>query len=316
MAYVSGSTNSMTDLMAVIANIGEAAGYTKETITVGDPGFPLRTGVRITKGGFGVELKCDDGPWPLYPFRVFLQPYKISGTGGGSQGYKVFNPYENVNGIEFDWPINYEAYYYEEEVYIILRYQTDFFQFISFGDSKAPGNSECFWFSAPALTNTPENGTNASRMSFTVTTTNFTSVSSNNITPGIFCAQGSFWNSLTDSWCYTVGNAATDVRNHLGQACSSGLLWGNPSAFSSIAHLIPIKLMGASGTSGSWNILNTLKHCRLTRNDFYTAGEVVTLGAETWKIYPMYRKNAAVRNPGIGVLDSGTLAFAIRTNGD
>jgi hypothetical protein len=61
-----------------------------------------------------------------------------------------------------------------------------------------------------------------------------------------------------------------------------------------------------------------LPHVRLTRNDNYTDGQIITLGSDEWMVFPGLRKDLTQRNGSTSSTEtnalnsSGTVAIAVR----
>lgn len=99
-----------------------------------------------------------------------------------------------------------------------------------------------------------------------------------------------------------------------GISCSP-LLGYTPSAWNSQAVLFPVQIM-QDRPNAKMSLIAQLGHLRYLRNDNYNDGDIITLGADRWMVYPMWKKNAAARNGAeTAGVDSGTMAVAIFYDG-
>ena len=108
---------------------------------------------------------------------------------------------------------------------------------------------------------------------------------------------------------------ATGAR-HGPEYCAS-LINALPNLSNQATILLPIKCVKPRTSSGK-TIVASLNNARYTRIDNIVPGEIITFGADQWKIYPFLRKDATVRN-GVGwssgAPHSGTFGYAIKYTG-
>lgn len=97
----------------------------------------------------------------------------------------------------------------------------------------------------------------------------------------------------------------------------AGLLQSLPSQFNQNTILLPLLAVQRRLSNGSTIVVDAA-HARLCRNDNQLSGEIVSYGGDDWKVYPLHRKNADVRNGvpwSTGADHSGTFGFAVRYTG-
>lgn len=213
------------------------------------------------------------------------------------------------------FPLTYEIFAFAGEVYMVVNYSVDLYQWCAFGQSTVQGISGSgMWVGASLATTAPAGlqlsptagaqGSNyAAPALFWQTTYTYTEVRSCWVDSGLD-GQG-WWLGQTLSGV-TVGIAATVPL--------VGLL---PNSWNSEAVLLPIRCYKVR-PSNKISLIADLEHARYTRVDNYAPGEVITIGADRWKVYPWYRKNTAARDGGAttGInAHSGTLGWAIRYEG-
>src|SRR5690606_36130844 len=98
----------------------------------------------------------------------------------------------------------------------------------------------------------------------------------------------------TTDWNVTPGNSDGQLG---GPSYCASLLAALPNLFNESSPLIPVKAV-VNRTSNGQTIAATLRNLRHVRIDNLLPGEIITLGAEQWKIYPHYRKDNNERNMG------------------
>ncbi len=224
------------------------------------------------------------------------------------------------------FPVVYEAHIFTDpdEVYFVFNYNVDFYQYLAFGISSVPGLSGTgFWFGASRTAT----GGNDSADRFNYIPNGPWSVNNAGGAGGAVGRPLFYADQVT-----TVNSQATFIHHGL-----DGRSWSTSStsdlnqawSFPALAPLIgnipnnvnqetpllpyPVFVPRSSGNKVSMIAdLKNIRHCRIT---FHDPGDIITHGAEQWKLYPWYRKNSAVPDGGNGISHSGTGGFAIRYTG-
>ena len=226
------------------------------------------------------------------------------------------------------WPVVYElhALTTPDEVYITINYNVDKFQHMHFGLStitEAGGTG--FWFggsfqSAVSRTSSScklylQNGAGIGAY--------VGAVPYNGFGLGYFFAAptGAYQSSFIHcgleggaGWKTTYGGA---TGNLLGPDYSAALLYALPSDSSESDVLLPIHALLARASQGQ-TIVASLAHARYCRMDNLFAGQLLSFGPDTWKIYPMHARNEQQRDGvawSTGAQHSGTFGVAIRYTG-
>jgi len=106
-------------------------------------------------------------------------------------------------------------------------------------------------------------------------------------------------------WADT-GVAATNVMQP-DYTISS--LFRSPNSWNNQSDLIPIHLQFRM-LSTLFGYIGYIEHIRFIRIDNYNLGDIITLGTDQWKVFPVFQKDATNRNGTTG--STGTLGFAIR----
>lgn len=112
--------------------------------------------------------------------------------------------------------------------------------------------------------------------------------------------------STTPKWCSPFGRATAwtfwgGVRSN-GQNLNQSLMaqTNNPSAYTQRTTFQQC-LLASSRTGGFRSICGYPPNVRYANMTNFTAGDVVTFGAEQWKLFPVIRKNGAAGEPNSGV---------------
>jgi len=89
--------------------------------------------------------------------------------------------------------------------------------------------------------------------------------------------------------------------------------YGGFNHFTGEAQLVPIHLQfGMSSSLEAY--IGYLDHLRLIRITYYNIGDVITIGSDSWMVFPWGLKNTDTPNgpPTQGFHTTGTLGFAVR----
>lgn len=79
-------------------------------------------------------------------------------------------------------------------------------------------------------------------------------------------------------------------------------------------NLVPWYLFGTN-VSDNLIVLGELPQIRFCRMRHYNIGDVITIGADKWKLYPVLLKNASIPDPGAGQFHSGDYGIAVAYDG-
>jgi len=244
------------------------------------------------------------------------------------------------------WPAEYHLHIHSnpDEVYIVVRYNVDFYTWAAFGQSQVQNlNGSGMWVTAQnALRQNiytslnlglgwyelkPDSGGTTYSYSFFY-----------------YEASGApFWNtgwtdyaSGTEHHQYVQDTIHANLMGYpqnwmgyyppnqpgsqiIGVRPAAPHIARLPNAWSQEAVLVPIQVYAWVAESKCSLVLE-VEHARYTRIDNYEPGQVIQIGPDRWKIYPFVRKNTTFRDAGTGVnvttgQHSGTLGWAIRYDG-
>lgn len=302
MAYYSGTAASLTALRTNLLAHAQADGW-------------VLTGDVLSKAGVFFQI----------------QVTATNITCLGCESNAVANPAPNVVSIgrifersgyptrEISFPCNYEVFGFAQELYLVANYDTDAYQWMAFGKSTVPGLvGQGGWcgatmgrFVIDTQTAAPIDITaigGAASVSGNVTSAAMAWNTSGNEPSKLNC-----WiNHGLDAHGWTYNGAASNAP--IGIAYAAPLIGMQPSVWNSESVLLPVRAFKERPSFKSSLILD-LTNARHIRIDNLTPSDILTIGADKWKIFPWYRKDASARNGGAGVNHTGTFGWAIRYEG-
>lgn len=248
----------------------------------------------------------------------------------GCESNLVANPAPNVVSIgriferstyptrEMSFPCNYEVFGFAQEIYLVVNYDVGSYQWMAFGKSTVVGiPGQGGWCAATiGLFIAETNSSDPIGISATDGGTGGTGATSAAAfwnTSGISVVTRNTWvnhNLDLHGWTYngTAGDAPIGIRH------ASPLIGIQPSAWNSEATLLPLRCY-KERPSFKCSLIVDLQFARYLRIDNFSPGDILTLGADKWKVFPWYRKDITARNGGSGINHSGTFGWAIRYQG-
>lgn len=297
MAYVTGTANSNADLLSAIRSACTANGWTLsgEVLHRGDVYFRIYdvTGLAAIIGGTGIDGSNNlTGAAPKFSFIGQI-------------------------GQAITYPMTYEIFLFDNpnEVYVVVNYATSWYQWIMFGESNVPGLSGTgAWYAAPRW----QNGGSDTRWQCDA---------SGGATNIVYRGCPAFWHQAVninndgvnsfvhhnvDARGWGGTSSATDYCRSFGAVDT--LLTRLPNTWNGETVLLPFQVWVPRTSGGTLSLVADLKNLRHCRNDYHLPGEVITIGADRWKIYPWLQRNTVERGGG-AVQHSGTIAFAVRYDG-
>jgi hypothetical protein len=88
----------------------------------------------------------------------------------------------------------------------------------------------------------------------------------------------------------------------------------SPNQWNGEAVLSPI-IVYTTRASGLLSPVLQTAHIRWVMIDNLTDGQIITIGSDKWKIYPLWRRSSRTFNPSQNGGGTGTLGYAVRYNG-
>lgn len=210
--------------------------------------------------------------------------------------------------VPLSWPMSFEIFIFVNEVFLLVNYGVEYYQFAAFGGSTV-GNliGTGLWVTASAK-KTPS----------MVSIAAFGRVRSAGYSvpapflragAGIGDSESFIHTGLVDGiWGASTGLVASTIPALVP-------LFGiSPNSWNTEAVLLPIRVF-QSRAERKVSLVADIKNARYMRIDNYDPQQVILIGSERWKVYPFYSKNTASRDGGTGITHSGTLGWAIRYDG-
>lgn len=307
MAYITGTAATFADLQTALQNACTANGWTLSS------GILSKNGCFLKLSNASNYLRIDGGTG------------QSGSTLTGSPAYGQM--IGSITGYVVNFPINYEIHLFAnpDEVYCIVNYNSDFYQQISFGKSDVPGiGGTGAWFTGSYRSDVNLKMASSRLVYMSSYTSNCGTSPYNGMACGLFFCQGTsgiyfggYVHCGLDSVGWKEEGSSTAGSGLYGISYAAGLLTAMPNLSNNANVLVPIKAIQYRNDNGRTVVAN-FRNARYLRIDNVVPGEIITFGAEQWKCYPMYRKDATVRNGvswSTGAQHSGTWGYAIKYTG-
>lgn len=308
MAYVSGTASTFAALLAGLQSACTANGWTLD-------------GNVLHKGSCFVEAIVVPQDFPC--LRVQSGTGVAGGVltgrsdiGGAQLGASASNDTAYYSTIPIDvpfvFPLSYEVHIHSapDEVYLIVNYATRFYQFVAFGQSAQPGLSGSGnWYAGTDI---------ASNRA--VSATSIAAIGGSAEVGLINGGLGMCRNDLTDGYSDCAAcHHALDTGPSAWRIEGTWRDWydlnaNTPSAFNSEAVLIPVR-MYANRPSGFVSVVAELAHARFVNIGALDDQQIITLGADRWKVYPWWARGAVYDAIGYSGNYSGLNGHALRYDG-
>lgn len=309
MAYYSGSAIDMAAIRSALISACTAEDWSWNSGTE-----------MLTKGEVFLRLQVVSG-------YLTLQGRTSAGAGNAPNLVRIGKMLDRVGypTLDVTFPAAYEIFVFAAEVYMVVNYNVDYYQWCAFGESTVnglPGTG--MWLGASVAETLPTINSPVGPIFITATGGGDESGWGRN-TAALFWGRGATYSTARNCWVHSDLDSRgwwfSETLADLGVGASAhapliGLL---PNSWNSEAVLLPIRAYKAR-PSAKISLTADLQHARYTRVDNYTPGEVITLGADKWKIFPWLSKNTTERNGGGtgingGLVHTGTFGWAIRYEG-
>ena len=310
MAYVSGNAADLATLTAAIISACTSNGWTATAADVVSKGDAF---MRITSDGANDRVVCRAG---------------LGYSGGALTDPCAYDVYLDHPLADEAWsyPLAYEIHLHGSEVYIIVNWGTDKYSTLGFGQSGITGGpGKGVWVAGTAN----PSSTGASSGFFWETV-------GGEYTGGVHSFNSSTFNRYAVTGLFIASRYTTTPAESIGTYVHTGLpgwtdntttplgtggarqltVIDNPSVNpTGQTVLVPIQPLISRG-SNKFSIVADLVYARYVRLDTLNPGDIITFGADKWKVYPVYKRNATTRTPNAAlVAHSGTYGYAIRYDG-
>lgn len=303
MAFVTGSAGDLASLRTALINACTANGWTL-------------SGEVLHKGNVFVRLQVVGG---------WLEA--LGGTGIDA-GNLITGPAPNavrlgaigVSPLLFPATYDIHVHTIPDEVYCVVNYNVTDYQWMAFGITTVTGlGSTGMWVGASTA------GTNLQAFNSIKINSSGQIPSALGMTPVLFGDRPQAFNSIPPGSSYISHGLNGSVWNN-----GIGVLSDPNEINSSIASAFPIHarqpyadgdivlsplraMLNVSGNRTS--LVVDCAHARLARIDNLEPRDVITLGADQWRVYPWFRKSLTLRDGDINITHTGTMGWAIRFDG-
>lgn len=300
MAYFSGSAVDMAAVRTALVNACTAEGWSW------DSGTEV-----LSKGALFLRLQVVGGYLTLMG--------RTSASAGDAPNVVRIG---QIGSAPITYPLSYEVFVFTSEVFLVVNYSVDIYQWAAFGQSSVSGLSGSgMWIGASTGPTNDNAGVGVS-----ISPTGGGAIGSDRTSAALFWSTvypASSQQAHRNAYVHSDLDGEGWLLNHasgsslVGVQASAPLVGIMPNSWNSEAVLLPIrayKLRPASKIS----LVADLENARYVRVDNYAPGEVIALGPDRWKVFPWYRKNVAARNGftgGSGEPHSGTLGWAVLYEG-
>jgi hypothetical protein len=301
MAYITGTANSYADLQAALFAACTANGYAVNGNVVSKGTLFCEVALMAANAGLSVQGGTGQAAGVL------------SGRSNGPLFYLGITIQTTMPTV--NWPMTFPVTFYihigtaPDEVYLFVNYQTNCYQYIAFGQSDMPGlGGTGNWYAATARSN---------------------DIATNNSSWGYSTAgygYSNYWSASLFDGSQSFGNAAGAVHHGMDGVPGSWLnnssfqdRWTaqmqTPNAWNGESVLTPIVVYTARPSSFVSPVLQ-MGHARWVMLDNLLDQQIITLGGDRWKCYPVWRRGTS-RKQSPAPTDGGTcfLGHAIRYDG-
>lgn len=301
MPYKTGIANDMASLRAAIVSALTDAGWTLTGATVSNG--PLNALLAVE--GVALTLRLGRG---------------IDAGDGSLVNASPNKAYiREIGNVGLVWPVTYELFYFDDpiEVYAVVNYAVDCYLWLAFGVATSTGTVGGSWAGGSVAAVGDNAAPGAPRGTTIGTTDAGEDFSNDGGTSTYYTPAGLFWQNKggEGDWrrpsFIDVGDAwiAPNAVNPIDT-----LIIRQPNAWNGESVPIPIQPYRQLAENKVAMVAD-IKNARYLRITNYTPGQVIAFGADRWKVFPFFRKNASSPAQDDDAQDTGTYGWMIRYDG-
>lgn len=311
MAYYTGQCSSYQHLADILVEKCQQHGWTWQDNI-------------LNKNGMYIHIQVNQKQPTVY----YHDGIGIILTGAtGKQGSTLINPgatkvrlgstsYAVVNVSVF--PAIYHLFIFEHEVYLLMKFDTNKFYYLMFGQSLLLQNTNTqansLFLSATACLYGYDN--RSPEYIFITPTSGGASGTRNK------SAVAPFWNrnDFSDNWsnsviCHGIDNTLWSSGKSRAYAIFEPLINRLPTTHFSDSPLLPYNIY-LQRPQNKLSLIAQLENARFVCIDNYEPEQVIILGHEKWIVFPFFQKNTQQRDAGSSTeIHTGTFGWAIRYEG-
>ncbi|MGE0320522.1 MAG: hypothetical protein AB7I44_21400 [Hyphomicrobiaceae bacterium] len=303
MAYQTGTASDFAELRTELFNFCQLQGYT------------LIGGQMLQKGDVYAQIEAS----------TTAHLRMRGGTGQDGSGNPTGAPHALwtrmlgtlPNGLVVTWPITYHFHYRAgpDAVFVAIEHNNGFSQHLLFGEMSKAANFVGGGYYSASWGDGSFFSAGVTRIQITKGGVNVEVLPFQGLGSDISGARfaGSYVHAETGGrtwWEQSSGIANTLYAGESLYELRARSLnpWNNGM------NLVPWYLFGLA-TSANLIVLGELPQIRFCRMRHYNIADVITIGADKWKLYPVLLKNAAQPDPGAGQFHSGDYGIAVAYDG-
>jgi hypothetical protein len=280
MAYVTGTANSLADLLTAVQNACTGNGWTL-------------SGNVLHKGTCYVELMVSGSLITLRGGTGVDGSNNLTGATDQTTGQLGVA----LKSIAFTFPMTYEIFIgtSPDEVYVVVHYAVSYYQQIAWGQSAMPGlTGSGNWYCGPqkigsdyGMTSNGEYGASGNAGVSLFFRHKYVSMA---ISMGV--------DHSLDAPTWLTEGAARDFMS---------IAMRQPNQWNGEAVLHPVRVY-ASRPSGFFSPVLECAHARFVNMASLADGQIITLGSDRWKVYPWFARGLAYRNLDTNFNVTGTFS--------
>lgn len=314
MAFYTGSATSYSDLLAKFLAHAQVDGWTLTGDVLSRNGAFAR--IQETSTSITIQGCTDTAGNSLAPTASTLGRIWERG------GYPI---------VELIFPVAYRVFSFVDEIFLVVTYDVGKHQWLAMGKTDVPGlpGTGCWFGASGGPFSINYNGTSPFLFGSLRGGSSEYNYDPRSVCPGMFWYGADHTGTLESTAgrnCYShhgLDNApwelgVTDSRNAPGPNTFSDLLGVQPNLWNSDAVLVPIRQYKPR-PSNKISLVCEVKNARHIRCTNFAPGEVLTIGPDSWMVFPWFLKNTAVPDAsGTGwttVNHTGTYGWAIKYEG-
>jgi hypothetical protein len=305
MAFVTGSAGNFADLQTALINACTANGWAWDA-----------TSSVLSKGNVFVKLTVSN---PTTASLTILGGTGISaGALQGASGTPALMYAACATPIT--WPVTYYILIgaNPDSVVLFINHSVNFWQWMIFGQGinlGVPGLATYFGASLRAsIQSAPRLSVNQQANAGTGSYPNHASIPFWGPDVAVGALYQNCFAHINFEGCTWGNDGGLNGGPLRADWAANTLMFLQPNAWNSDSMLLPLRVFG-SRPSGFYSPIIELPNIRLVRNTNYSDGDIVTLGADRWRIFPGRSKNTLVPNGDANADHSGTYALAVHYDG-
>ncbi|RKG29855.1 hypothetical protein D7V21_16880, partial [Acinetobacter guerrae] len=279
MAYYSGQAASFSELLSVLVNACVEQGW----IWVDNILSKDQIGIKLQIVNNHITALAGDGSTLANPAPAIVRMGALD-----NQTVK--------------FPVDYYLFIFEnpDEVYLIIKYELDKFLWLCFGCSILNLPASGAWVAAIKAVGSSDSVNIGIDEGGTAYTGNPTSAAPFWNTKN--CHNSFFQHGFETLWSPNSGQALSTIGSVVANGHMGALISRQPNRWNSETIMLPIILL-ALRSSSKKSYVAEIVNARFLRIDNYDPEEIITYGADKWKVFPFYKKDVLNKDGG-GYRDS------------